>query len=790
MKKTHSYARHAFAPLSAIVLVAISGCFSRAPRWTEAQSGDIRIVTNRGGQTLGYSTTSGVGILTDGGFAFKDLNKSGTLDPYEDWRLGAEERAQDLASRMSIEQIAGLMLYSAHQAVPAAGGRRASTYGGLPYAESGALASDLSDTQTDFLTNDNLRHVLLTSVESPEVAARWNNNAQALVEGIGLGIPANNSSDPRNRTRAEAEFNEGSGGDISMWPGTMGLAATFDPALVRRFGEVASREYRALGITTALSPQIDLATEPRWYRFAGTFGEHPDLSTAMARAYVDGFQSSSSSAEIAGGWGFESVNAMVKHWPGGGTGEAGRDAHYGYGKYAVYPGGNFDMHLKPFTEGALSLDGATGMAAAVMPYYTISYKMDGTYDENVGNAYSKYIIDDLLRGTYGFEGVVCTDWGTTRDHQAVDRFGQAPWGVEHLTEAERHYKAIMAGTDQFGGNNDMGPVIEAYEIGVREHGEEFMRRRFEVSAVRLLRNIFRTGLFENPYLDVEQSAATVGNADFMKAGFEAQRKSLVLVKNKDRALPLARGSPVYIPERFVPERRSRFGSNVTPAHYEDPVDLAIAQRYFQVTSDPEEADAAIVVIHGPDPSGGYDAADAERGGSGYVPITLQYGEYTAFHARQVSIAGGDPLEDFTNRSYRGKTVTTSNAADAEAVRDARQKMNGKPVIVVMNLSRPAVVAEFEPDANSILVSFGVQDQAILDILAGEAEPSGLLPLQMPNDMQTVELQHEDTPLDMQPHVDTEGHAYDFAFGLNWEGIIEDERTELYRRQPLSAVQIP
>ena len=282
----------------------------------------IKTINNRGGQTLGYATTSGVSLLTVDRFAFKDLNKNEALDPYEDWRLSADERAKDLASRMSVEQIAGLMLYSAHQAVPAAGGRfgRTTTYNGKPFAESGANASDLSDAQTDFLTNDNLRHVLITSVESPEVAARWNNNVQALVEGIGLGIPANNSSDPRHRTRADAEYNAGSGGDISMWPASIGLAATFDPALVRQFGEIASREYRALGVTTALSPQIDLATEPRWYRFSGTFGADPDLATAMARAYVDGFQSSSLEAEIAEGWGYESVNAMVKHWPGGGSG--------------------------------------------------------------------------------------------------------------------------------------------------------------------------------------------------------------------------------------------------------------------------------------------------------------------------------------------------------------------------------------------------------------------------------------------------------------------------------------
>ena len=770
----------------ALALVVMSGFFDSTPRWSETGSGTIKTINNQGGQTLGYATTSGVSLLTVDGFAFKDLNKNEALDPYEDWRLSADERAKDLASRMSVEQIAGLMLYSAHQAVPSAGGRFGSTtYNGKPFAESGANASDLSDAQTDFLTNDNLRHVLITSVESPEVAARWNNNVQTLVEGIGLGIPANNSSDPRHRTRADAEYNAGSGGDISMWPASIGLAATFDPALVRQFGEIASREYRALGITTALSPQIDLATEPRWYRFSGTFGADPDLATAMARAYVDGFQSSSREAEVAEGWGYESVNAMVKHWPGGGSGEGGRDAHYSYGRYAVYPGNNFDLHLLPFTEGAFNLESGTGMAAAVMPYYTVSFNKDTRYGENVGNAYSTYIIKDLLRGTYGFDGVVCTDWGVTRDYTALDGFGAAPWGVEGLSEAERHYKAVMAGVDQFGGNNDAGPVIEAYKMGVQEHGEAFIRARFEASAVRLLKNIFRTGLFENPYLDIEQTAATVGNATYTAAGYEAQRKSLVLLKNQGDILPLKQNVTVYIPQRYVPERRSRFGGGVTPARYEDPLNLEIANKYFDVTNDPDAAEAALIVINSPASTGGYSKADVEAGGNGYVPVSLQYETYTATHARATSLAGGDPLETFTNRSYLGKTVTPSNTTDLQAVLDAREKMNGKPVIVVLNLSTPTVASEFEPSANAILVSFGVQDQAILDILTGAAEPSGLLPLQMPANMQTVEEQHEDTPHDMQPYVDAQGNAYDFAFGLNWSGIIEDLRTETYgKEQPL------
>ena len=388
--------------------------------WSETGTGSLRIITNKDGQTLGYDTTSGVKILTVKGLAFKDLNRNGKLDKYEDWRLGAEERAKDLASKMTVEQIAGLMLYSAHQAIPSGSTRfGASTYKGKPFPESGAKSFDLSDQQIKFLTKDNLRHVLITSVESPEVAALWNNKVQALCEGISLGIPANNSSDPRHRSTSDVEYNVGSAGQISMWPGSLGMAATFDPAVVKQFGQVAAKEYRALGITTALSPQIDLATEPRWARVNGTFGENPQLTADMARAYVDGFQTSVGDKMITGGWGYTSVNTMIKHWPGGGPEEGGRDAHFAFGKYAVYPGNNLADQLIPFTEGALKLEGETKMASAVMPYYTISYGIDKQNNENVGNSYNKYIINDLLRGKYSFDGVICTDWGVTSDEKQL-----------------------------------------------------------------------------------------------------------------------------------------------------------------------------------------------------------------------------------------------------------------------------------------------------------------------------------------------------------------------------------
>lgn len=764
--------------LSCLVIFLIS-----KPPYSQQPSPEIKHIQNKSGQTIGYSTNSGIKILTVDGLSFKDLNKNGKLDKYEDWRLSADERAKDLASKMSVEQVAGLMLYSGHQAIPAGGGGFfRGTYNEKPFKESGANAWDLTDQQKKFLTDDNLRHVLITSVESPEVAAKWNNNIQSLVEGLGLGIPSNNSSDPRHNVIPSAEYNAGAGGKLSMWPEALGLAATFDPTIVNQFGQIAAKEYRALGITTALSPQIDLGTEPRWGRLNGTFGEDPQLSADMASAYVEGFQTSTAKAEIKNGWGFNSVNTMVKHWPSGGPEEGGRDGHFAYGKFAVYPGNNFNEQMFPFTNGAFKLPGKTKMASAVMPYYTVSFLQDTKYNENVGNAFSKYIITDLLRKKYGYDGVVCTDWGITADEgKTPDVFAGKSWGVEKLNVAERHYKVIMAGVDQFGGNNNAGPVLEAYNMGVKEHGEAFMRARFEESAVRLLKNIFRTGLFENPYLDPKRSASIAGMPEFMDAGYHAQLKSIVLLKNKGKVLPLQKEKTVYIPKRYTPAGKNWFGRE-TPEKTEDPVNLEIVKKYFNVTDDPSKADFAIVFVRSPQGGTGYDKADRDKGGNGYVPISLQYKPYTAQHGREKSIAAGDPVIDpsITNRSYLGKTVTTSNESDLKAIQDTRSRMQGKPLIVAVNISNPMVFSEFEKEVDGIIASFGVQDMALLDILTGAAEPSALLPVQMPNSMKTVEQQKEDVPHDMDCHVDSEGNKYDFGFGLNWKGVINDARVKKYK----------
>ena len=763
--------------LKSIILILAAACACQQYNVTEHEG--YNVLTQKGGPALGYSD---VDIIYVDDFAFKDLNRNGRLDVYEDWRKTPAERAEDLVSQMPVEYLSGILTNGHTVNVPGYASMSVSgiLYGGKPFQESGAQPWAGCDRLIKAINDFDTRQILMAHSESPITSARWNNEVQKLCEAAPFGIPSCNSSDPRNEIKATDEYNAGSGGVCSQWPTPLGLAATFDPAVVADFANTVKKEYRAIGFGTALSPQADLATDPRWRRNPGTFGENPQLVADLSKAYIDAFQTTDDeNLRIHEGWGHQSLNCMVKHWPGGAAGEAGRDAHLCFGKYAVFPGGQFDTALQVFVKGAFNLDGPTGQASAVMPYYTISYGIDPS-GKNVANSFSRYIIQDLLIDTYGYDGVICTDWTITGDYKDVHIHGGKPWGVETLSVAERHYEILKAGVDQFGGNNEKGPVLEAYRMWCEEFGEDSARERFEHSARKLLMNFFRTGLFENPYLDSEETSEVLSSKDFRDRGYQAQLKSVVMLKNSGNVLPVQERAKVYMPKRQMPNTYNLAGKVTIPGRYDWPIDPAFFKDYYEFVEDPADADFAVVVIGDPVNGRGYDVEDLRNGGNGYVPMSLQWSEYTADQARAVSLAGGDPKEKTTNRSYRGKTIRTENSADISLVAGTREAMGEKPVVVVLPCQKPVVMGEFESYADAILVSFGVEPQAYLDIISGRYEPSGLLPVQFPADMTTVELQCEDSPRDMKCYTDSEGNSYDFAFGMNWNGVIDDERVKKYR----------
>lgn len=740
-------------------ILLLAACQSNEIRYQEAEG--YKLVCQSAGPSLGYTTTP---ILELDGYAFKDLNRNGALDVYEDWRKPVAARAEDLASQMTLEEICGLMLYSSAVDVHSA---------------------RLDSLEKDLLERDHIRHMLIRNIASPEMGAAWSNAVQAYCEAARLGIPSNNSSDPRNYTNGTAnvnnyqpepdgEFDPTGDSDISKWPREMGLAATFDLDIVRAHGEIVSAEYRALGITTALSPQADMASDPRWRRFYGTFSEDPYLCRDIAQVYCEAFQNTPGSKT---GWGGQSVNCMVKHWPGGGTGEGGRDAHFGIGKYGVYPGSNFQQNLIPFTEGAFNLPGKTQMASAVMPYYTISWNQDPS-GENVGNGFSKYIIQDLLRDKYKYEGVVCTDWGIVNDYELPWKHKGTPWGAEGLSEPERRLLCLEAGVDQLGGASDNALSMDAYALWKEKYGEESARERFELSARRILVNIFNVGLFENPYVSPSAAAETVGCREFVAAGYDAQLRSIVMLKNTG-VLPVKKRLKVYEPLRHVPAGITHW-RRPTPEYDEYPISKELLGRYFDVVDTSQEADFAVVYIKSPVGHWGFVDPNDEYPEGHYNPISLQWGPYTATATREKSIAGGDPHESSANRSYKGFTETSSNYTDALLVQQTKALMGAKPVVVLVATERPWIPAEIEPWADALLFFCGVSNNALLDIVSGKAEPYGLLPCQLPANMETVETQCEDVPRDMECYRDSQGNVYDFAFGLNWNGVISDKRVKQYK----------
>ena len=477
---------------------------------------------------------------------FRDLNGNGRMDPYEDSRLSAEERTEDLLSRLSLEEKVGLLFHTVIEIGPE----------GTVLEEPGAISKSPT---SEVILGRAMNHFNVHRIEDARAAARWNNAIQRLAEKTPHGIPVTISTDPRHGflENVGASF---TAGPFSQWPDGLGLAALRDPDAVREFARRARDEYRAVGIRMALHPQVDLASEPRWARQLQTFGADTDLVVAYTRAYLEGFQGAALDST--------SVACVTKHFPGAGPQLDGEDAHFPYGREQVYPAGAFDEHLRPFTA---AIEHGT---AAIMPYYgmPVGLEIDGVPIEEVGFGYNKQILTGLLRNKLDYDGLIITDWELVNDNPVGDQVLPArAWGVEELDARERLVKILDAGADQFGGEQCTDLLLELVRNGV------VAESRIDESARRVLLVKFRLGLFDDPFVDEEAASAIVGNAETRQAGLEAQARSVTVLKNSvvngAPLLPLPRGARVYA-EGIEPEALARA---VTPAATAQEADLAIVR---------------------------------------------------------------------------------------------------------------------------------------------------------------------------------------------------------------------
>ena len=631
-------------------------------------------------------------VLTQGGLRFKDLNRNGRLDPYEDWRLAPEARARDLVARMTLEEKAGAMM---HGTAPTRGG-----FGPLP---PGAGPGYDTAAVRRIIDSAKVTSMITRLAGDPAVLAAENNGLQEMAERTRLGIPLTISTDPRHHFQYVPGASVRAGG-FSQWPETLGMAALGDTGLVRRFGDVARQEYRAVGIHMALSPQADLATEPRWSRINGTFGEDAALAGRMVRAYVEGFQHGARGVDGVG------VATVVKHWVGYGAAKEGYDSHNAYGRFASFDGPDgarsLDYHVRPF------LGAFAAHVAGVMPTYSIlrGATVGGRPVEQVGAGFNRQLLTDLLRGRYGYRGLVITDWAITNDCNARCQQGVPagerpsfadlgmPWGVDSLPMRARFVRAVRAGVDQFGGTERADVLVEATRAG------ELTEARLDTSVARVLAQKFALGLFEDPYVDAPAAARRVGTEAFRAAALDAQRRALVLLENKGGMLPLrvpaGRALRVYL-----------YG-----------VDTAAARGAgWTVVADPTQADVAVVRLTAPfeTPHPGYVFGSRQHEGS----LAFQPGDsaYAAFERASAAV----------------------------------------PTVATVYLDRPAILAPLRDRARALLANFGVSDAALVDVLAGRGRPAGKLPFELPSSMAAVEAQRPDVAHDSRQPL------YPFGFGRSY-----------------------
>lgn len=606
--------------------------------------------------------TRTVPVLEAQGLRFRDLNRSGALDPYEDWRRSPEERARDLIGRMTLAEKAGAMM---HGTAPFPRGE----FRGESYDLTGARALILDRLVTSLITR---------LAVAPAALAEQNNALQAIAELGRLGIPLTISTDPRNHFQYTAGASVSSSG-FSQWPEAPGLAAIGDEALVRRFGDIVRREYRAVGIHQALSPQADLATEPRWGRSVGTFGEDAELAGRMAGAYVEGFQGSDNGLRPDG------VATVIKHWVGYGAAKDGWDSHSYYGRYAAFPGGNFDYHVKPF------LPAFRVKTAGVMPTYSIleNLVVDGRPVEQVGAGFNKWLLTDLLRDRHGFDGVIVSDWLITNDCPKACVEGSdpgqppvlgMPWGVEGLARSQRFVKGVEAGIDQFGGVDETSLIVAAVEAG------ELSEERVAESARRVMTLKFRQGLFENPFVDSAQAGLLVGNQGFQDEATAAQARSFVLLQNRANVLPLSGPRKVYL---------HGISKDTARAYGLEPVD------------DLDQAEIALVRAVTP---------------------------WETLHPRYL----------FGQMQHEGNLAFAPGQKEYDEIVRISAKV---PTIVTVFLDRPAILTALQEHTAAILGNFGASDEALLRVVTGRAPPQGQLPFELPSSMSEAAAQKPDMPHD-------------------------------------------
>lgn len=675
-------------------------------------------------------------IITVDGLEFKDLNGDGQLNPYEDWRLPADERAKDLIARMNNREKAGMFILTDKP-------MGISVEEGEPTSHNGVISEVDKDHEkptpkheypTSTLINDfQLRRFIVRENAKPEQMVEFTNALQEIAEESRLGIPMVVISNSRNENE-DVTFNAAqSPREFTTFPGTLGLAAMDDIELIKQFAEIGHEEFLANNIRKGYMYMVDTATDPRWFRTYGTFGENPEAISEIAEVIIPAFQ-----GDVLAD---DSIALTIKHFPGGGARENGFDPHYAEGKFNVYPTENSleTYHLPPF-KAAIKHN-----PASIMPYYAIPSEeksatpqapFDRGFDEAIAFAYNKQFNQELLRDELGFKGYVNSDTGV---------LGSMAWGAEDLSLTERAAKIIEAGTNVVSGTTDVDAFQEAIESGMVEEN------RVNQLVQQLLEEMFNLGLFDNPYKDAAAAKAVTNTPEKQAVAYKAHQKSVVLLKNENNVLPLTSdklaGKKVYVElftkiyneEEMAQRRRLGNPNNTDEINAKLPSLIKEAFPELDIVDDYNEADVAILFAE---------------------PISGSYFEATP--------------------TYLDLQIHSETNVDTEKIKAIHDAV--ETTIINVNLDLPFILENIEPLADGLTVSFDTFLQAILDVMLGKVSPTGKLPLTLPKNDAAVEVDENGicaSPNDVsgydkekymdRPYTyeDNQGNKYVYGFGLTY-----------------------
>lgn len=685
-------------------------------------------------------------IIEVDGFQFKDLNGNGMLDKYEDWRLSPEERAKDLISKMEIDEKIGMMMIKTQKSGYSQNNKKFTSHDGIldeeVFEDKNIFIGQINHGTTAHILDTKLRHFIFRENIKEDQIAKWVNALNEVAESSRLGIPVLVASNSRNEN-AERTFGMNDAvGVFSTFPSTLGLASIYlgDKALGRDagkifddFARVSRKEWTASGLRKGYMYMIDTATDPRWQRFYGTFGEDVNLIKDAAKRLVLGFQ-----GEVLGK---DSVSLTMKHFPGGGARENGFDPHYAEGKWNIYStkGSLEKYHLPPFE--IVSKYAAT----SIMPYYSIPsheksevqlYKGKRVPFEPVGFAFNNYLINNILREQLNFKGYINSDSGIL-DNMA--------WGVDHLPKEERAAFAINNGVDLISDTNEVEWIKKAYEKGL------IKENRIDEANFRLLVEMFKLGLFDDKtYVDPKKAVDVINSKESVEIVNSAHQKSVVLLKNSNKTLPIKEKSKVYI--EFLHK-------DVEVAKkYLDEVNKS-ANKYFELVNNPEDAENIIIFIT--PKSGNYFSA---------TPGLLE-----------LSLCENKISKALDGTKYTETTV--SNISRVEKLSNIAHKTGGK-LVVSVNSTMPWLLSNVEIKADALLSHFETFFEAQFEVITGKVNPIGKLPFTFPKDESVIAVDESGkcaSPNDVPgydkdkymvdgmtyAYIDNDGNVYKLGHGLTY-----------------------